>query len=532
MPVLTRWQWRKWRQMSRNIRFRNTFLLVPFAIVAFLLSFRSFAAYLAPSLDSDHAVHILMAYHLKLPDDLYYWGQNRLGSLVPVLSHFLLSLLPISVVEAVSYVQYFLLGLAFICLASLFRHTVSKIIFAFVWFLPLYPFRALLLIAQPYGTQFAFIGLALVMLNKLTDSKEIKPVTRQLLISLSIASLFISLWVSDLSILPIFLLSLIGLKYVYTSIKDSLEPKARMIAWVSLDSFNVLTISGLSLLFIRYAKEHATPVSKYGAFGTLEQISKVLNRLAVALVRTVTFQNNQPNLSVHAILVFVLLGYMAYLMLSGKLKNDLMAPRWFYFFLVNAIVGFVLLVTSYWVYRYNVNLRYFTFVYVSAWVAVLLFAEGLKGVSLKRIYAFLLLIALFSCLSLPKSVFSLTRHPPKIQRLEELQTLGHAGFIAHYWNAYILCAVNPALLNCTPFDREGTPPCLPPGEPQKKVGFVRCPRCAAEVLASEHIYLLKDKWMDTFPPEIQQFGQCLVKTGEPIDIAGYTMAPYQRRSPT
>ncbi len=61
------------------------FTIVAIAIL-FFCSYRAFAPLNTPNLNADRAIHVLMAADLKLPQDLYYWGQNRLGSIVPLLS--------------------------------------------------------------------------------------------------------------------------------------------------------------------------------------------------------------------------------------------------------------------------------------------------------------------------------------------------------------------------------------------------------------------------------------------------------------
>jgi hypothetical protein len=174
-------------------------------------------------------------------------------------------------------------------------------------------------------------------------------------------------------------------------------------------------------------------------------------------------------------------------------------------------------------------LRYFVVVYVALWVAALLFVDGLQGAIAQRAYILLVLIAVSSSLSLPDGVFEIQKRQSKVQRLERLENLGQAGFIGEYWSSYVLCSSNPAALSCTPYDPKGETPCLPAGNPQNSIGRVRCLRCVPEVLASEKIYLVKEKWFDIFPEQIQQFGQCLIKAGNPIKRAGYTLALYKKR---
>lgn len=56
--------------------------------VLLVLSFFRFSAYHYPFLDSDMAIHVLMARGFEFYHNLYYWGQTRLGSLLPLVAFF------------------------------------------------------------------------------------------------------------------------------------------------------------------------------------------------------------------------------------------------------------------------------------------------------------------------------------------------------------------------------------------------------------------------------------------------------------
>ncbi|HEY9662935.1 MAG TPA: hypothetical protein V6C65_31205, partial [Allocoleopsis sp.] len=197
------------------VRQKLTLGAIACVTLLFFLSFRSFAAYLAPVLNSDHAIHILMSYDLKLPQDLYYWGQDRLGSLLPLLSHMLSRVFSLAPVKAVSYIQYFLILLGYLTLSSLFQNPISKLLFALAWFLPLNYFLELLFIAQPYSPQFATIGIAIVLINQAGKTSDRNSIQTALLIGISTLFLFISLWVSDLSIVILLILLVAGGKAIY-----------------------------------------------------------------------------------------------------------------------------------------------------------------------------------------------------------------------------------------------------------------------------------------------------------------------------
>ncbi len=114
----------------------KTLIAIGLISLFFVLSFRAFAFYRVPIFNSDNAVHIVMEQDLNLPEDLYYWGQNHLGSLLPIVSYFGVKIFSLSPIAAVSYVHYFLLLTGFLSFSSILSSNFSKLTLALVWFLP------------------------------------------------------------------------------------------------------------------------------------------------------------------------------------------------------------------------------------------------------------------------------------------------------------------------------------------------------------------------------------------------------------
>ena len=519
-PILTR-------------RFSHYFLS-GWVVLVLLFSFRIFAPINSATLGSDHAVHILMAYDFHWPDDLYFWGQNRLGSLLPLVSHLLLKIVPLRPVLVVSYVQYGILLIGFLAFASLLKRPVSQLIFALVWFMPLGEFSELLAIGQPYGPQLTCIAVALAIMDWLMNHPEQPEFKRQFLITVATLSLWSSLWISDLSLVVLGLLLLAGLGQLTHQIYRNVDQRNRIrlslqaLGIHRFDLPNILLTSSLGLGFVLYAKAHARVVKKYGLFAKPDEIVENIGRLINAFKNTVSFQVERPFLAVYVLLVLVLFTYLIYLAFSRQTQLSSIPSRWFYLFLATAIFSFILLVLLYWTYK-NPNLRYYTFVYLFSWMAMLTYIEGFSSAVASKAYFLLILIIIASSLSLPPRTFFFHAKASTIQQLEPVQSLGKAGFIGDYWTAYLTCTVNPAQMNCTPYDKKGMSPCSATPQNQKKFGSVRCPRCIAKTLDSEAIYLIRDRWLDQFPAEIQQFGQCLVKAGEPQKLGLFEMALYKKR---
>lgn len=516
------------------------------AILAILLSFRSFAPFHLVDLNSDQAIHVLMAYDLQLPQDLYFWGQNRLGSLVPILTHPVLKITALPPLTAISYVQYFVLIAGFLCLASLFQHPLSKLLFAFVWFLPLACFTELFRIAHPYSPQFLLLGLGIVLLNQIREKAELNHrLKNQACLALAILCLFGSFWISEQSIVFLFILLLIGLGTILAPklMKSRSATPSEVLPTQSstpakppfpplITGLNIALTSLLGILFIVYAKQNATARSNYVSFSTAAQIREVLRRLLTSLFNTLTFQADNFFLSLHAVLALFLLISLTVVVLHRIRQgaNPFRSP-WLLLFAFSAPLSFILLILSSWLYRNEVSLRYFVVVYICCWMTILLLSENLQGRTRRLISVLLGLVVLASSLSLPSYVFAFEKPISTAEQLQDVKSLGEAGIIGEFWRSYIFCAVDPANLKCTPNDRrkEQIPCPISASKPRKVIKGVRCPRCARQVLQEQTIYLVKEDWLASFPAEIQQFGQCLVKIGDPKQIAGSTMAPYQAK---
>lgn len=521
-----------------------------------ILSGLNFSAYYSPSLNSDQAIHVLMAEDLQLPADFYYWGQDRLGSLEPILAHGLLTLLPLRPVVAISIVQYAILIAGFWMFARFFKQPLISIILALVWFLPLDSFVELVLPAHPYRAQFLMVGAALLLGRQLlTKSRPGEALNQPLTLAAIALCAFLAIWISDFSALIFFCLAvvlvLIRLGDRPASADQTDDQTASQTAnqtfWqrMGLSRLDLLALGLTSLVgigFIAFAKSQVMRRNEnYGTLSSPDQIWAAATHLAIAAWETLTFQHG-PLLGVHAVLVLGSVATMGYLWMKGR-SHALRLSPWFSYFLAAAVLSFAALLCLAWVYHNRVSLRYFVPVYLLLWLAALSFLQSLSGPWFRRLGLLLLGTALVSSLTLP-NVLSFKRPPSTIARLQPLQTLAPAAFIAQPGGPYLFCAVDPANLDCTPASVNWKAACdadSPLSKSQERLTRIsrpRCPRCTRRALAAPTIYAVKGKWLeavsaadDPFPREMQQFGLCLVKVGEPIQVSKYSMAPYRLKTP-
>lgn len=123
-----------------------------------------FAAY--DLYNSDTAIHILMAQSLHFPDSFYYWGQNSLGSLVPMLSYPFVSILPLPPIVTVSMIQLVLLALTWWFFAQSVRSVLAQIMLGLVVFLPPFVFAEASLVGQPFTGQLFLLGASIYLFRK------------------------------------------------------------------------------------------------------------------------------------------------------------------------------------------------------------------------------------------------------------------------------------------------------------------------------------------------------------------------------
>jgi hypothetical protein len=486
--------------------------------IIFLGSFRAFALYLTPIFNSDQAIHVLMAEDLRLPDDLYYWGQTRLGSLLPILAHAVMRVLPIEPIVAISWLQYLCLFFTFLGFASFLKHRLAQIILAFTCFLPVSLFLDVVQAAYPCAPQFALISGACVITEELRQHRQQNMWRSASSVVISSGLLMLSLWVSEQSIVLVLLMG----RLIWQSCRYYDTEKTPSGQAIHQPLFGLTILLGLALIIC--GKVFAT--SSYGIFG-INDLSKTLNALTTissSIFNAATFRINQPLLSWYTILSgCIMLGTIVLTFRSDRTSAAQLNPGldysfpWAKIFCVNAVMSLGLLLNSEWVYINNLNPRYFSGIYFSTWLATLLWLDRLPtkhNHQLKQVQtltlSLLLCTALIGSFSLPAHVFSRSQPPAQFQRLYPFRQLAPAGIIGDYWTAYEICAVDPKNLHCTAHDRD----------------FVRSRRSIPKVMTAPTIYLVKEGWLNTFPAEITQFGQRLQQQGEAFHIDRYTLAPY------
>src|SRR5690606_29598619 len=98
-----------------------------------------------------------MAENFRIPEDLYFWNQARLGSLSPMMAYVLNSLSPLNAAWSIAIVEWFFLIAACVCSWYFIPSSGFRLLITLVWFFPNFEMRCLFLPSHPYNEQLAVV---------------------------------------------------------------------------------------------------------------------------------------------------------------------------------------------------------------------------------------------------------------------------------------------------------------------------------------------------------------------------------------
>jgi hypothetical protein len=489
----------------------SDFFYYPAMALIILFSFLNFSALFFPLLDANTAITILMTPGFSVPGDLYFWGQNFAGNLVPFLAQLLCISYRFPPDMAVSVVHYSILIAGFLASSTLFRSRSHKLLLAIVWFFPSWYFLGH--ITSIFGIQLSLLTIGIYLLNRTKNAFTLK--TQLLWLALACLTFIIALWVSDLSVISLFLLLLFLLWEKKDILKGGTILTAIRERSIVTKAFMILFFIVAGILFLVYAKHTTAKAETYNQplLNNPSSLVALLKKLLLSLFNVLIFAAHNITGSIYA--WSLIIGIPVILALTHKkiqFRNYLMSQKWLLFFTVNGLIILICLVFSNWVLINEVAGKYFSIVFISLWIALLLFLESTESsrpALRKRIILFLLGLGVVSSLSplfIPKHLKA------KSSSLSELKSLHNCGMIGKSSLVYVAASIDPDHLKATPHDRD----------------FIRNFNLVLDVLKQKKMYLVRNEWLTSFPDTISQFGILFQKTGEPFQKAGYDLCRYQR----
>lgn len=426
-------------------------------IIALLIIVSISFIYYAPCnylyFNSDHAIHVLMAKNFQLPRDYFYWGQNRLGSLLPMFAFLLGKIIPLENLYLCTIVQYLFLFTGFIILSIPINHKVLKLALCALIFLPVNQYNALILIGHPYASQlFAgalFIYFLHLFRNHLLNSSGKNFFLKALCLSF-LSSLFftIGIWASELS----FILILIPVYFylIDTEIKQYIREHNKSV-WFVLVQFVSLLFFLLGLYAYYRIKQlfHGDP--EYDVFfvdfeGLKKNISFFIDKLNISLLYKDHFYLENSFNWFLVIITFISL--TIWLVTDKKLKitNSILINS---LFLVSGLSSLLLFLSA-WNLRSEFCPRYFTPIYIVFCVALVYTYDRYRYKSAIQIFVGLFFI--FFCMGFCYTVFVGKERKNPFEQYSEYKILPKGTLIADYWDTYLINAIAIDSLQSLPFD--------------------------------------------------------------------------------
>ncbi len=476
------------------------------SLVAFIIlsSFFLYSLAFNPLVTSDDALNVLMAFDYQIPPDFYCWGQDRGGTIIPLISQFFIHVLNLSPILSVSLSNYLLLTLGFIGFSKLFKQPFTLMIFAVLWFFPYERFINIL--SFPIGMSYSLIGISIYFLDRLLHKKDLTNFSKHFHLLVSIGLWGLAIWTSDLAFFTVLLL-------VFTLLFYSKYQKTEHFPKKLFILYSTLGIAAVIFIILKL-KTYATGVTEnFQKFNSAEQIGESIRIVFSDCLKVLTFQEDNFLISIGAWLILVVLIILVVILALSRKSIFSFKNPWILFLISDFLAVLAIIFLAHWVLLNNMGRWYFVATYISGLLLVLFMLDSFvekMGKFLKAICVSCVLI-----LAITPIYTSLRannwKYTPLRSTILELNKLGGIGIIGDYWDAYRCSIANPENIKSTPHE----------GEDIKNTDRI------SEVFRQPKIYLSKDMWFDSFPDSIQQFGVMLYKYSDEFFLGGSNLCAYK-----
>jgi hypothetical protein len=471
----------------------NKLWILEVAII--ITSFFIFSNRFSPAVSSDDALSILMTHDYSFPEAIYCWGQNRGGTIVPLVGQ-LFYKLGFNATWAESLARYLILILGYLSFRRLLHSNISKVALTITFFLPVHFYIGFTIYS--WGLMYSFIGLSIWFQNLFENQKG---KAKWFFGANSILMAFISIWTMDQAFIPLLIFS------AYLIFKYS----NNSISWVKESNGYLLGVTGVIIItfFIFYLKSEAVTIDHYNyskiTFNDWEGIKLSIETMYKSSIRAISIGEQFWAGTIYyiALTVSVPIGFILIL------KNR--KPE-YVFILLNCLALIGLLVVSKWVLSNYVSGRYFSGIYFCwTFLIILMLDKKLnKNLALSIVLIGILLLG-FTNTILHFKTIGTHKLESRYEELTPIEELGQIGIIGNYWYSYGISFRNPDLIIATPHDANET----------KNAKYVD------QVFKQPKIYLVKELWLEEFPEKITQFGRTLKIKGKEIKLAGMTINQYE-----
>ncbi len=432
------------------------------------------------------AIQVLMAYDFSFSDSLYFWGQNRLGSLLPMVSIPLIKI-GIPPIWAVSIILYAFVVGAWLLLKPLLKNKTSQFaLLAFFLFQP-FVFKESLMAGHPYVPQFFIVAWVVNILYHHANN-IVKKVPQLILL------LGIGFWVSEM------ILAIILSLFIWFWVNRKSNSLKNQIINTSLIKALQIGISLISVVILILILKNNSPSSSHyhQTFNSPQQVIDVFLAVYNGLINTLFSSLRIFETLLAWVWLIPIFGVLFY---WKQVKRNSIT----FFVLLSSITIFVMLLSSYWVYKNNIPFRYFSLFYQLLGFFTLLFYDRQK--KLNQFSIIFLLIPIFSVAGILADInrgdHFVKNRPNHTQSINIIKG-SKKTILGDFWNSYVYAAYNPDKVIALPHDKD----------------FNRNYRYSAHAFDNDSILVFGKNWLNGYPDTLIQYGERLIKRGEHLSYNG------------
>jgi hypothetical protein len=426
--------------------YASAVLIIAFSVFYYLPCF-------FPFLNSDHAIHALMTYDFQLPRDYYYMGQNRLGSLLPMVSFLLNKVIHAHPLYVCSVVHYLFLLLPYLIIEKWISDIWLKLSLLILIFLPFNSYVALLYIGHPYSQQLFCGTLCLLYFIKLhqlllrSDDRKVSLLKFSSYGILCVLFYFLGVWVSEFNaiLLLIPLIYLVKYRKVYFK-KLGYRQTVLVVTSAALISFSLIK-------FYQYTKAKAVPDDTYNNPFITDKASILKEFDFMKQKMAEVFQFNDPNKWLDNTIYFLLFAVIVFLVVNRKKMKEAPATQTLSMaLLIVSCISIFLLFFSFWNFRSEYCPRYYIPVYLMLAVTLLFYLDRLQPG--KYVYFILFLLISFHCTAYTYLSLIRVNASSPLHQYDDFSTLPKGTLIADYWETYLYAAISPTTIHPLTFQEQ------------------------------------------------------------------------------
>jgi hypothetical protein len=317
-----------------------------------------------------------MAHSYELPHDVYCWGQDRGGTLIPFISQIFIKPFGIPTLYAVSISYYLVLTLGFWGFSTLFKDKRLLLLLALFWFFPYQ--RFLQLVVFPIGMGYSLIGFSILFIRKLNWSRKLITYLPNLLRIGLIATIWLfAVWCSDLVFVSLITFGITALIYAI------LNRSRIKVPFVS----KAIVYSGILILLfltIKKAKTYVTGITQeFMQFNGLGEVKTALEIVKTKSIE-VLLGNEDLLLAIGGWIILGLLIFGIYLIIRNFKSILRFENFWINFFLLDFCAMLLVIFLSNWVLLNEMGRWYFVAPYIGFGLSFLLIIDKAEILKDKR----------------------------------------------------------------------------------------------------------------------------------------------------